>query len=214
VAVHPAYDNPRPDVQALVPATVRRVLDVGCATGRLGGAIRDRTGAEVIGVELDPDLARQAEGRLDAVVREDAAHLAGRGDLGRFDCVICADVLEHLVEPEAALRGAVAHLDPGGTVIVSLPNVRYWETFWQLAVRGRWPRRSIGLFDRTHVRWFTLADAVDLLDAAGLEVRSVTRRMLRPDGARWPRPVERAAARVPGVRTLLTLQNILVAGRR
>ena len=156
--------------------------------------------------------ARAAE-RLDQVVTADAADLDGL-DLGLFDCVLCADVLEHLVDPAATLRAAAVRLEPGGRVVVSLPNVRNWETFWQLGRHGRWPRRSVGLFDRTHLRWFTLADAYDLLDEAGLRPELVRRRLLRPDGERWPRPVEAIAARLPGVRTLMTLQNLLVATRR
>ena len=43
-------------------------------------------------------------------------------------------------------------------------NVRYWETFWTLARHGTWPRREAGIFDATHLRWFTLGDAMNLLD--------------------------------------------------
>jgi SAM-dependent methyltransferase len=147
------------------------------------------------------------------VITADLAEL-GELDVGRFDCIICADVLEHLADPAAALRGLTALLEPDGRVIVSLPNVRYWETFWQLGRHGRWPRRSVGLFDRTHLRWFTLADAYDLLTEADLEPELVRRRLLRPDGRPWPRAVETLGARTPGARTLLALQNLLVARRR
>src|ERR1039458_2737735 len=49
-----AYENPRPEVQALVPTDARRILDVGCSSGRLGEALKQRQAAEVVGVELDP----------------------------------------------------------------------------------------------------------------------------------------------------------------
>lgn len=209
-----AYESPRLDVQALVPPTARRILDAGCASGALGDALKARDAAvEVVGIERDPVLAERAEGRLDRVVRADLAEPLP-ADLGTFDTIVCADVLEHLAEPDAALRRLLAHAAPGARVVVSLPNVRSWETFWQLGVRGTWPRRGVGLFDRTHLRWFTLADAWALVTGAGLEVESVTRRLLRPDGTRWPRPVERGASRMPGLRTLLTLQHLIVARRR
>jgi hypothetical protein len=51
--------------------------------------------------------------------------------------------------------------------------VRHWQTFWELGRRGSWPRRDHGLFDRTHLRWFTYWDARSLLEQAGLEVREV-----------------------------------------
>jgi methionine biosynthesis protein MetW len=210
-----AYENERADVQALVPARARRILDVGCSSGMLGAALKARGGVEVVGIEVDPGYARDAGARLDRVVVADVEALGASEDLeaelGRFDCIVLADVLEHLVEPAVALRAFAGLLEPGGRAVVSLPNVRYWETFWQLGRHGRWPRRSVGLFDRTHLRWFTLADAYDLTAEAGLEVESVTRRLLRPDGRPWPRPVERLAERLPGVRTLMCLQNLLVA---
>ena len=93
--------------------------------------------------------------------------------LGRFDCVIAADVLEHLVDPWTALGRAVDLLEPGGVAVVSLPNVRYALTFWTLLRRGTWPRDAEGLFDATHLRWFTLNDARALLEGAGLEVELV-----------------------------------------
>ncbi len=213
-----AYENPRPDVQAAVPAGARRILDVGCSSGALGAALKARGDVEVVGVERDPAYAAAAEARLDRVVVADVAALARAGDrleaeLGRFDCVVCADVLEHLVDPAAALRALGGLLEPGGRVVVSLPNVRYWETFWQLGRHGTWPRRSVGLFDRTHLRWFTLADAHALLAEAGLEAESVTRRLLDRHGNPWPPPVEAVASRTPGLRTLLCLQHVILAKR-
>src|SRR3954463_6534664 len=49
-----AYTGARPEVQALVPAAARRVLDLGCSAGVLGAGLRSRGGVEVVGVELDP----------------------------------------------------------------------------------------------------------------------------------------------------------------
>ena len=181
-----AYTGARPEVQALVPTSARRVLDLGCAGGALGEGLKERSGVEVVGVELDPALAREAERRLDRVVVGSVEGL--NSDVGRFDAIVAADVLEHLVDPWTALRNAVELLEPGGTAVVSLPNVRFFETFWQLGVRGRWPRREQGVFDRTHLRWFTLRDARDLLEQAGLEVVDVVPLIrIRPKGSRFDR---------------------------
>lgn len=181
-----AYTGARPEVQALVPSSARRVLDLGCATGALGAGLKERGGVEVVGVELDPALAGEAEQRLDRVVVGSVDEL--EPGLGRFDAIVAADVLEHLADPWTALRNAVALLEPGGTVVVSLPNIRFFETFWQLGIRGRWPRRDQGVFDRTHLRWFTLRDARDLLEQAGLEVvDAVPLIRVRPKGSRFDR---------------------------
>jgi predicted TPR repeat methyltransferase len=219
-----AYENDRPEVRALVPPGARRILDLGCSSGAVGAALKaaasSRAGApgpEVVGIEIDPGLAADARGRLDAVIVGDLEQLvADRGrleDLGRFDCLVAADVLEHLRRPEDVLAAFAALLEPGATAIVSLPNVRHWETFWQIGVKGTFPRRSVGIFDRTHLRWFTLRDAYALLDAAGLEVVAVDRRArLRPEGADGTAPA-RFLARTP-LRTFVTFQHVIAARRR
>jgi 2-polyprenyl-3-methyl-5-hydroxy-6-metoxy-1,4-benzoquinol methylase len=205
-----AYENPRPEIQVRVPTSARRILDLGCASGALGAALKARQDCAVIGVERDPAYAARASERLDDVVVGDLDALDPER-LGRFDCVVAGDVLEHLVDPWGVLAGVAELVDSGGTVIVSLPNVRYWETFWQLGIKGTWPKRSLGIFDRTHLRWFTLRDAYDLLDGAGCDVAHVDRLLrLRPEGA----PLTSSLlARMPG-RTLLTFQHVLTGVRR
>jgi methionine biosynthesis protein MetW len=211
------YENPRPEVQELVPATARRILDVGCSSGALGAALKARQDAEVVGLELDPVYAQGAAERLDRVVTGDVEQIAARedleADLGRFDCLICADVLEHLREPWAALERFAALLDPGGAAIVSLPNVRYWNTFWQLGRHGRWPRDPDGIFDSTHLRWFTGRDAHELLDGAGLELEEIRRRYrLKPGGTKWDERLQRLG-RLGPLTPFLTFQYLLRARR-
>jgi methionine biosynthesis protein MetW len=169
-----AYENPRPEVQALVPLDARRVLDLGCSSGVLGAALKERQGAEVVGIELDPAYARDAAARLDRVLEMDLERVVPE-ELGLegFDCLIAADVLEHLRDPWTALRTLARAVGAGGTAVVSLPNARYWETLVALGWRGTWPRRDEGIFDRSHLRWFTLSDALELMAQAGLHVSSV-----------------------------------------
>src|SRR5947208_5257079 len=65
-----AYENPRPELQRHVPAGAQRVLDLGCASGALGAALKAR-GAAVVGIERDPVYAGLARERLDEVVEAD-----------------------------------------------------------------------------------------------------------------------------------------------
>lgn len=122
------YESARPEVQALVPMGARRILELGCSTGALGAALKARNGAFVCGVEVDPEYARQARDRLDRVVVSDAERFLRTVDPDEppFDCLIGADVFEHLVDPWGALEHATELLAPGATVVVSLPNILYW----------------------------------------------------------------------------------------
>ena len=78
-------------------------------------------------------------------------------------------MLEHVVDPWATLAALAGLLRPGGRAVVSLPNAAHW-TVRRALVRGRFPREDHGLFDRTHLRWFTRADARALVTGAGLEI--------------------------------------------
>lgn len=204
------YESERPEVQALVPSDARRILDIGCSAGGLGAALKRRPGVEVVGIELDEGYAGDARAVLDRVIQGDVQQvLADPPDLGTFDVAIAADVLEHLMDPWTALQRAVELLRPGGTAIVSLPNVQYLAVFWTLARRGRWPREPAGLFDATHLRWFTVRDARDLLEQAGLEV---VREEPRYWVYGWKLRLFRALARTP-LRPFMAGQFVLV-GRK
>jgi 2-polyprenyl-3-methyl-5-hydroxy-6-metoxy-1,4-benzoquinol methylase len=206
--VHPAFENPRPEVAAKVPASARTVLDLGCASGRLGLALLEAApGRRVVGVEVDPELAAVAARRLSDVTVGDLEVLAAEGaELGGpFDAIVAADVLEHLRDPWAVVRWAAAQLAPGGVFVVSLPNVRHVQTFWTLAVRSRWRYDGIGLFDRTHLRWFARANVPELFHGTDLRVREIDRVPLL---STQPTPWNRLA---PLLRDLGALQLLVVA---
>ena len=212
-----AYENPREDVQLLVPAGARRILDLGCSSGALGAALKERAGAEVVGIEYDPAYAARAAERLDRVVVADLEELAATPDLsaelGRFDCLVAADVLEHLRDPWTVLARFATLVGHGDPVVVSLPNIRFWETFWAIGRRGTFPRHDQGIFDRTHLRWFTLSDAIGLLDEAGLEFEAVHRQMRLGRGYHPARDRRvRILERTP-LRPFFTYQHV-VRGRR
>jgi methionine biosynthesis protein MetW len=202
-----AYERARPEILEHVPLTARRVLDLGCATGATGAALKRRQPAEVVGIEIEPEYAREAEERLDDVIVADVE--TARPD-GRFDALIAADILEHLKDPWAALERYARLLEPGATAVVSLPNVAHWSTYAHLA-RGRWPRRPEGIFDATHLRWFTLADAIALVAQAGLTPHTVVRRpWLLGRGSRLD-ALAPPLLKLPGVRALITFQHVIAA---
>ncbi len=172
---NPSYVGQRPDIERLVPPGVKYVLDVGCSNGVVGEAIKAKTGAQVIGIELSPEMASEAAGRLDKVFAGDAGEIIQRGELDeyRFDAIIFADLLEHLADPWAVLRAAAARLQPEGVVIASIPNVRHIDTLCNLIVKGYWPYRERGIHDRTHLRFFTRKNIVELFQSAGLSIETM-----------------------------------------
>jgi len=157
------------------------VLDIGCASGNLLAALRDDRGCSAVGLELDPDAVAAARARGLEVHRTDLTreplphHLAGR----RFDRVILADVLEHLVEPEQVLSQVPGLLAPGGRVVVSVPNITHFDVVLALA-QDRFDYTETGLLDGTHLRFFTLATFGALAQRCGLHVTDVARHIAPP----------------------------------
>lgn len=169
---NPAYIGPRPDVEALVSLNARLVLDVGCSNGVAGLAIKRRTGAKIVGIEISPEMAAEANTRLDRVIIGDVSEIFNLGVLTpyRFDSIIFADVLEHLVDPWQVLLQAKQFLSSDGVIIASIPNIRHIDTLYNLFIRGYWPYRDRGIHDRTHLRFFTRKNIAELFEGAGLQI--------------------------------------------
>jgi 2-polyprenyl-3-methyl-5-hydroxy-6-metoxy-1,4-benzoquinol methylase len=153
----------------------REVLELGPAGGHMSRVLRSR-GCRVTAVELDPDAAARAEAHCERVVVGDLDRLDLHAELGdeRFDVAVAADVLEHLRDPGAVLGALRAHLRPGGYVVASLPNVAHASIRLAL-LEGRFPYASVGLLDRTHLRFFTHRSALELFEQAGYEIVHETR---------------------------------------
>jgi SAM-dependent methyltransferase len=91
---------------------------------------------------------------------------------GKFDYVVCADVLEHLRTPLEMLRECRALMTPDGTLVASLPNSGHAWFRWNV-LSGRFPQEDRGLFDRTHLHFYTWDGWRDLFRRAGLKIEHV-----------------------------------------
>jgi methionine biosynthesis protein MetW len=167
VAAHGLSDSHRL-VLAAVPDGAR-VLDVGCASGYLAQQL-ERRGCVVTGLEPNPQAAAAARAHCVTVLEGDVEQAETRTALpDDQDAVVFADVLEHLRDPLGTLAFAKTLLAPGGRAVISLPNIAHW-TGRRAVVRGRFPYADHGLFDRTHLRFFTRESAHALGRDAGFEV--------------------------------------------
>lgn len=170
MALSEYYTNPRSDVLPFVPDGLGRVLDVGCASGLFGASLKPAKAKEVWGIELNEEVAQHAKPRLDRLLVGDALALLPSLPDASFDAITFTDVLEHLAWPEEALRAAAPKLAPGGVVIASLPNIRHWNALWEIVMDGEFRYREEGIFDRTHLRFFTKKSIPDLFARAGYRI--------------------------------------------
>ncbi len=169
-----ASDNTHASVVRMVGES-RRVLELGPATGYMTKLLQQR-GCAVVGIELDPEMARQAARFSERVIVGNLDSLDLADELGedRFDVIVAADVLEHLKDPLDGLRRLRAFLSPGGCFVVSLPNVAHASVRLSL-LQGRFEYRDLGLLDRTHLRFFTHETIRQLFDEAELALVEVHR---------------------------------------
>ena len=148
------------------------VLDVGCARGFLGYWLA-APDFYLIGVDNNPgflaELHPHYRQKILADIETDEPWVPDRLP----DVLVLADVLEHCRQPEEVLQRLCRHyLQPGASVIISLPNVAHWYMRLSLLL-GRFEYAERGLLDRTHLRFYTLKTASEVCRQAGLVVEEI-----------------------------------------
>ncbi|MDZ7334585.1 MAG: class I SAM-dependent methyltransferase [candidate division KSB1 bacterium] len=169
------YSHVRSDLLKLLPSqlTLEKVLDVGCGVGVTGQYLKDQMRVkEVVGIELNAEAAHQARAVLDQVVIGDIQQIELPFGPDHFDCIICADLLEHLFNPWAVLNKLKAYLKPTGWMLLSVPNVQHWSMIVNL-LRGEWRYQHEGILDNTHIRFFTRSSVRDMVEQAGYEIEII-----------------------------------------
>jgi len=152
----------------------RRVIDLGSGPGVVASRLAQR-GCDITVVDGDRDALRLASYHAKHAYCMDLNDPTWTQRLekdDRYDVVILADILEHLVDPDAALQNAAKLLAPGGHVVLSLPNISHngiVATLWQ----GSFKYSDTGLLDRTHVRFYGAHDIDPLLAGASLALEHV-----------------------------------------
>lgn len=147
----------------------RKVLDVGCWDGYIGKRLAGK-GCSVVGIELDAAAAAAAERFYDRVIVADVESLEGLDyPEGHFDVIIFGDVLEHLKDPSYVLKMFHRYLSGDGFILCTLPNVAHFYNRLMLLL-GRWDYQDYGIMDRTHLRFFTVSTAQQLVRDAGFRI--------------------------------------------
>lgn len=170
------YSLLRPEIIAMIPEDCISVLDIGCGTGTLGRHLKEKGVAEVSGIELSHTAALEAMRVLDRVIEGDVERVELPFLPEHFDCIICADVLEHLIDPWAVMPKLYALLKPDGCIVASIPNVGFHRVVRGL-IRGNWHYADSGVLDKGHLRFFTWPGIRALFQNSGFTIEKVYRKI-------------------------------------
>ncbi len=153
------YDGLNLKLLAAIPSGARRVLELGCANGRLGQRFKElHPGMYWCGVDLAAEALKSAGVHLDQVVQLDV----DRADFSvlpwPFDIILIGDLLEHLRRPVRMLKALYDLSSPDAQIICCLPNMSHLSVIERL-VAGDISYDSMGLLDETHTRFFSPSSA-------------------------------------------------------
>jgi 2-polyprenyl-3-methyl-5-hydroxy-6-metoxy-1,4-benzoquinol methylase len=162
--VDPLRPNDAHGISLQLVGQGKTVLELGAASGHVTKVLKEMNN-KVTAVERDGRFADILGEFADEVVITDLDWLDLRERLAgqKFDVVLAGDVLEHCSKPELVLLQLHDLLNPGGYVVISLPNIAHGDVRLAL-LRGEFNYRDTGLLDRTHIRFFTRSSIESFLN--------------------------------------------------
>jgi 2-polyprenyl-3-methyl-5-hydroxy-6-metoxy-1,4-benzoquinol methylase len=163
------YHHVRREIEYLLPKSASRILDVGAGAGVTLNWLKSLyPSSETTGTEINFELKAELMRNADVAIIDSIDDCLPQ--LKTYDLILLLDVLEHLPDSLGTLKKVSKLLEPGGHVIVSVPNVAHLSVAIPLLFRRRFTYRDSGILDRTHVRFFVEETAVGLLNDADLIV--------------------------------------------
>jgi 2-polyprenyl-3-methyl-5-hydroxy-6-metoxy-1,4-benzoquinol methylase len=161
--------------------TQSRVLEIGCAHGRMTKYLKEQLGCTV-------DIIEKNKSGHNASAYARTSLVGSRGDIEKkftirrllntnrwhsdssiYDYIIFADVLEHLVEPDKVLIKCAKLLEVNGVIWISVPNISHNAVLIDL-LQDKFEYRDFGLLDKTHLKFFTENSLEQMIDKCGLKV--------------------------------------------
>ena len=147
------------------------VLECGSASGYMTQYLKEQMNCNVSVVEIDKD------GFLQSMQYANEGYRGNLNTFGwykyfikkRFDFILFADVLEHLINPLAVLTKAGKLLKPGGKIVISIPNICHNDMIVRMFY-DCFTYTKIGLLDDTHIHFWGGNDIATFCDKAGLKI--------------------------------------------
>lgn len=160
-------DHFRDDIYRMIPPDGSIIGVVGCGRARTESRLVQE-GRAVHGVDVSAEAIEVAKQRLTSARVIEAGNYHPF-EVNALDGLILADVIEHIPMAWTALQSYSQMVKPGGWVVISVPNMRYYEALATFVIGGDWPEVPMGIFDHTHLQVMTHKRLRRWAAAAGLK---------------------------------------------
>lgn len=147
------------------------ILEIGCGLGDTLAAIKYRFPyCDVHGIEIDKKIAMLGSSKFDIKCGNVETYEFESGE--KYDFIIFADVLEHLYDPYSVIHKMKEHLNVGGCILASIPNILNAHVIYDL-LNGNFTYQDAGILDRTHIRFFTQNEIYRMFEQDGYEIDQI-----------------------------------------
>ncbi len=165
------YSNSRKEIfERIIELAPGRVLEVGCGHGvMLSSLSRVWPGFDHVGVDMHANPSPLNGYRF---VNSDITKISGN-DIGQFDLIVMLDVLEHISDGYAVLEHLKTFSKKNTVFVFSIPNIRFAPALFHILINRDFPELDFGVFDRTHVRFYTKKKIVRLMNQANFLIKRI-----------------------------------------
>jgi GT2 family glycosyltransferase len=148
------------------------VLEISCGCGATLLQIKNQfKNVQLYGVECNENAAKFAKSFAEVYIGAiENSYLEYPEKF--FDFILLPDVLERLCDPWCVIKRLHKYLKDGGVIIASFSNIMHYSVIQSL-LQGRWKYEETGILDKTHLRFFTLYEIVDMFSQNGFLVKNV-----------------------------------------
>lgn len=178
------FSEVRLELIKLLPKNSEKVLEIGAGACNTLFYLKDhKLAKEVHGVDIVPlpDSFQNHES-IDKFYLKNIESPDFDLNPNYYDCIICGDVLEHLIDPWMAVEKIQKWLKPKGTLIVSIPNFREISTLKKIFIDKDFKYSNDGILDKTHLRFFCKKNILNLLTTDSLKPVSCIEGFILHDG--------------------------------
>jgi 2-polyprenyl-3-methyl-5-hydroxy-6-metoxy-1,4-benzoquinol methylase len=168
------FKNIRKELLDLIPEKNRNgsMLEVGAAEGEtLLYAKKHNYANKVYAIELMKiPNSKQNCNEFESFIIANIEDMHLNYEKESFDVILFADVLEHLIDPYKVLYKFKKYLKKDGVIIASIPNIRNWKILKTIFIRGDFKYEDSGILDKTHLRFFTKKNIMNLFEDNGYSI--------------------------------------------